>query len=603
VRSNLLIVPARLFIAMLFLSLLSTPGKTAEPPSPTPPEVRMSVNRTVMMPTDTLSITIIIKGFDLPGVVAPKWPSIPGFIHVDETSSVLPSAIGGRTYTLCKYVCSYIPTESGIFSIPSIQIQMPGLQFRSKVIQIKVLNPDGTSNDRIFTAPPPPPPVRPATGEPRIGPAEEMRIVAEASNLNPFLGDQVVITYKLLTTLGIGRKVTQTKRPDYQHFWAEQITMQGDSTSETLVIRGVRFYQILLDRVVVFPLETGSLTIEPATWTVVAKYEKPSYHEEERTLTTEPLKLTVQPLPAPPDSNSGRMEVGDYVINLNYPSSKVMLGQAFPIYLTIKGSGNIRGLLPPNLPSEDSLFNIVSIRAVHANFSPFVDTSLQPPEVRFGGEKVWEILVYPKTPGAIEFPSIPFTYFDTATRHYTRLTTDPIRFQVARLADKTVSLEGSSSSHPNNPTPWGLLGILFSLILILLGMVGYLLLARRRGLMGKAFKRRAPSVEVLLREAEEMVTHRGAGSFYDLISHAMTIALQQTLTIAPSALTRDELQDVLRRNGLPDRAVHEIFAVRDGCDEARFAGVAFEIEDRQMMLQTISDLHQELKERRFASKE
>ena len=584
--------------------LLASALSAVDPAPAAAPEVRMSVNRTTLLPTDTLSLTIMIKGYDLPGIVPPQWPAIPGFIQVDQTSSILPSAIGGKTYVLCKYVCSYIPTESGIFSIPSIQIRMPGLQFRSKVIQIKVLNADGSENTRVFTPPPPPPQASPAGGQARISQAEEMRIVAEVSDHQPFLGQQVVVSYRLLTTISIGRKVAQNQRPDYKHFWVEQIALPADNAPESVVVKGMRFYQILLDRVVLFPLETGDLTIAPAAWTVVGKFEKPSYHEEERRLSTEPLRIAVQPLPPLPGSAPGRMEVGDYQMSLNYPSARVKLGQAFPIYLTIKGSGNIRGLLPPALPSEGSQFNIVSIRAVHANFSPFVDASRQPVEVRFGGDKVWEILVYPKFPGRIEFPAIPFVFFDTATARYSHLSTDPVRFQVENLEGGTASLSGAApAKQAEDPPPWGLLAILTVLVLILAGMLAYIAVTPRGGAIGKAFKRRAPSVEALLREAEEMVTHLGAGSFYDVLSHAITSSLQQTLGVSATALSRDELQDVLARNGLPERAVAGIFAVRDHCDEARFAGVRYEVADRQEMLRTATLLHQELKERKFAAKE
>jgi hypothetical protein len=480
---------------------------------------------------------------------------------------------------------------------------MPGLQFRSKVIQIKVLNPDGSENTRVFT-PPPPPPQAPAAGEARISPAEEMRIVAEVSNEHPFLGQQVVVSYRLLTTVSVGRKVVQNQRPDYQHFWVEQIAPPADIAPETVLVKGVRFYQILLDRVVLFPLETGPLTIGPTAWTVVGKYEKPAYHEEERRLTTEALRIAVKPLPPLPGGAPGRMEVGDYQISLNYPSARVKLGQAFPIYLTIKGSGNIRGLLPPPLPSEGSQFNIVSIRAVHAHFSPFVDTSRLPVEVRFGGDKVWEILVYPKFPGRIEFPAIPFVFFDTAAARYSRLSTDSIRFQIESLDSGAPSLTGTAAAtRKENPPPWGLLVILAALILVLAGMLAYLAVTRRGGAIGKAFKRRPPSVEALLREAEEMVSHLGAGSFYDVLANAMVSSLQQTLGVAATALTRDELQDVLQRNGLPERAVAGIFTVRDHCDEARFAGTRFEVADREEMLETAMLLHQELKERKFAAKE
>jgi hypothetical protein len=556
----------------------------------TSPEGRMFINKATLRPNETLNVTIVVKGYDLPAIETPVWPDIPELTLVDRTQSVIPTTLGGRTYTRYRFVASYLPQASGTFIIPPIQVDIPGFTFQTQPVEIKVLNADGTENPTVHQSAPPTPvqPPRPTPLE--IEAEEEVRIITDLSTRRPYVGEQVVLTYKILTNVSIGQKVVQVQRPEYDQFWVEQVPSDPQHPFETFVRRGTRYYQIQLERLVIFPLEPGDITIDPASWRIIAKFERPEYHEEERLISTEPVTLQVRPLPATSAEQGERIQVGRYQLNLHYNSPSLKLGQAFPIYLTIRGSGNIRGLLPPEIP-EKPTFQLVSTRAVHDEFSAQTDRSQTPPMVNFGGEKVWEILIYPKKLGELTFPSIEFTFFDPRVGDYRTVSTRTIRFTVEEVADERDTLmEPAGQTAPGSPALSTVTIVLIVLVIALvLAFLFWLLFRRRVGAGGAG--RTISSVDDYLAEAEDMVGHKGSGAFYDLLFNAVILILQRLTGVSVQALTREELVDVIRRQHLSMDELQEIIGVLEFCDEARFAGLEADRQTRMEMLERVKRLH------------
>lgn len=568
--------------------------------SPSPPEVKMSLNKTTLLISESLNLTIIIKGFNLPDLEPPQWPEIPGFIQVDQSSSVIPSNVGGKRYVLSRFVCSYIPKESGISWLPSIQVSFPGVKFKSQPVQLKVLNQDLTENTRPL-APSAAAELTPASGNlPDIPKNDQMRIVAEVSNTTPFRGEQVILTYKLLTSVGVGRKIEQVKRPEFKQFWTESVPIKPEKMIETIVVKGLVYYQIMLDQMVLFPTTSGVLPIEPAIWKVIAKFESPLYHEEQRTLQAPALTLNVRALPPDPTGHAGdQPEVGTYHISLNLQSTKVKIGQAFPLYLTVKGFGNIRGLLPPKLP-ETPDFSVVSVRPVHSGFAPSVDTSTDRPKISFGGEKVWEILIYPKRLGDVVFPTVHYDYFDNDRTAYRRLDTAPVVFRVENVENRKAEQAEQDGKGASEPLSFIPLAILLVLAATLCGMLLIVVRQRRTMSRGSPSRRKTASVESLLKEAEEMATHRGAEAFFDVLLNSIYLMFQQMTGTPIQAMTREELMDVMKRSGNLSDDVCAIFSVLDSCDVARFADVRFEVQERKEMLVKARLLYQNIRARKFA---
>ncbi|MBN2431100.1 MAG: BatD family protein [Acidobacteria bacterium] len=556
------------------------------------PEGRMFINKSTLRPNETLNITIVVKGYDLPVIEAPDWPDIPELTLVDRTQSVIPTVVSGRTYTRCRFVASYIPQDSGIFTIPAIRIDIPGFTFQTQPVEIKVLNPDGSENPTVHEATPTPAARAPRPSPPQIEEEEEVRIITDLSTTRPYVGEQVVLTYKILTNISIGQKVVQEQRPEYKQFWVEQAPSEPQPPFETFVQRGTRYYQTQLERLVLFPLESGEITLEPASWRIIAKFERPSYHEEERVIRTDRVTLRAQPLPAGDRTPGERVQVGRYRLNLHYDSNALKLGQAFPLYLTIRGSGNIRGLLPPEIPEEPT-FELVSTRAVHDEFLPVLDNNQNPPVLNFGGEKVWEILIYPKQLGELIFPPIDFTFFDPRVADYRTTRTEAIRFTVAEVGDERDTLMEPAAEAKTEFTP------LSTLTIVLVGLAAVLLLAglfwilfRRRTRMRVA-GRKISSIDDLLAEAEDIVGHKGSSAFYDLLFNSVVLILQRLAGVPVQALTREELVDVIRRQHLSMADIQKIIGVLEFCDEARFAALEVDRKTREDMLERVKRLHQQ----------
>ncbi len=207
-----------------------------------------------------------------------------------------PLGIGGKTITLFRFAASC--RGGGITTVPVIEIRLPDFESSAPNPRHQNLNSDGTENPRRLSA-------ATALALPStrrrsdILPGDELKLIAEADTTSPYLGEQVLV-YKLLTRRGLGRKAVKVKKPDFKHFWAEQLTPQADNPLETVVRQGVTFYQLILERVVLFPLEAGRFTVEPASWKILGETSAPGAPVvEDRILSTGPIQLNVRPLPAP----------------------------------------------------------------------------------------------------------------------------------------------------------------------------------------------------------------------------------------------------------------------------------------------------------------
>jgi len=561
---------------------------------------KMFINKTSLLPNETLNVTIVVKGYNLPKIDPPKWPSIPEFTLVDQTISEIPTKIGGKTYTRYRFVASYLPQESGIFTLPSIMVRIPGFKFETQPVQIKILNPNGTENTTEYKKPTQL--TRPAPSQPpKIEATEEIRVIADLSNLTPYVGEQIVLTYKILTNVSIGQKVVQVQRPEYKQFWAEQVPFETNMPFETFVRRGVRYYQIFLEKLVLFPIESGEISVEPSSWKIIAKFERPEYHEEEKIITTTPIRFKVRPLPPLADGSEKRIHVGRYHLKIHYSSEDVKLGQAFPLYLTIKGSGNIRSLLPPQIP-DDPNFKSVSIRPVHEKFSPFLDRSQSPPKVSFGGEKIWEILVYPQVLGQLSFPSIQYMYFDPVLADYRTTRTKQAIFHVEKVDDEIVSLSDPQFPVKDEEPFFLSKHLMASMLVVLFTILLVYLVLRRKGKIGAAGPKRVAGIEELLTEAKNMVEHKGAAAFYDLLFSALIQILQKVTGVAVQAMTREELTDVIQRKDLAEEDIQNIISVLEFCNEARFAGMEADRTTRVEMLKKVNHLHSAVKQSRFSSR-
>ena len=192
--------------------------------------------------------------------------------------------------------------------------------------------------------------------------------------------------------------------------------------SETL-IRGER-YAILSQTTRAYAKSPGEYSIKPASQLLNFNISSsgfaflPMQQVEQRKLESNPLALTIKPLPAAPADFSGA--VGDFTFTSKVVPVTAAVGEPVTWTIELAGTGNwpdIAGL-PPREVSND--FQVVQPKSKRT----MKDGAL------FEGTLSEDVVLVPSRPGAYRLAPVRFTYFDTKSGTYKVIASEPVTVTV-----------------------------------------------------------------------------------------------------------------------------------------------------------------------------
>ncbi len=232
-------------------------------------------------------------------------------------------------------------------------------------------------------------------------------ITANVDNPTPYVGEQIIYTMR------IENNTTQLapvpRFPTFEGFWSG-----GTISRETETICGGTV-GVTTHRKALFPLQPGPQTITPGS----VDFSSNPVYEAASVISSQELTINAQPLPpSAPASFSGAVGIFP-LITATITDPRLNAGDPLTLRLTLQdGIGNIDQLDPPPLPLPDDWR--IYPQPAQADFA------VNPLSGRIGGTKTFEWSIIPTQTGAIQFPPIPFTYFDPARATYQTVTTTPI---------------------------------------------------------------------------------------------------------------------------------------------------------------------------------
>jgi hypothetical protein len=256
------------------------------------------------------------------------------------------------------------------------------------------------------------------------------------SNPNPYLGEQVIYTFRLYRIADVFDMFDQPywEPPAFTGFWSEGQPAQ----SQYQVQAGGALYNVTELTTLLFPSKVGPVTIEPALISMSA-----GFFGNNQRLQTEPVSLEVKPLPAnAPASFNGA--VGQFSLSSTVDTTATKVNEPITWQVTLNGYGNLKAApepVWPELPDWRSYDSQASINTDNQNG-------------QMGGYAVYERLMVPLKEGQATLPALEYSYFDPATGQYQTLTTEPIPVTVAP-GDGVVS-QSPASPPPAETSPTGI---------------------------------------------------------------------------------------------------------------------------------------------------
>ena len=428
---------------------------------------------------------------------------------------------------------------------------------------------------------------------------DDLMLRVNVSRSSVYKGEAVRATLKLYSRVNvIGSE--GAKLPSFDGFWSQQLEAEQGPFRETL--NGKVYDAYNLGEYILYPQQSGKLTIEPAKITIIAQMfvrnnrPRNSFFDNthdiynlRREVVSPAVTIDVKPFPAgAPQSFTGA--VGKYTMEAHISLTEMAANSAANIDLKISGTGNIGFVQEPKitLPATFELYDVKSteqIRTTAAGSSGF---------------RRFEYPFIARAEGDYTIAPIEFTYFSPESRQYVTLTSES--FAVTITPDKSspassptvttivgkqdVRLLGSDIrfiklTRPNlhavvAPLVFSPLYFVIVVAMLLLSVVLYFVIGKRiRDSHNTALVkgRRANKVAVQrFRAAEKYMREQNRHAFYEEMLRALWGYISDRFNIPVADLTKETIREELTRRGAVDQA-KDIISIISLCEEAQYSPV------------------------------
>lgn len=524
-------------------------------------------------------------------------PSFAGFIklmgpHTSYSSST--QIINGRITRETSYTYLYYlqAVNEGKYVIPPAAVTVKNKTYYSDSLRIDVT---GSSVQR--QAAQPGANVQPQNAPQSAPQGGQISIDLALSRREVYIGEPIAATIKLFTRVDLSG-INEIKYPAFTGFLKTDIETPPLTSLRQENINGTIYGTGVIQQFLLYPQVTGEITIDPVQITVLVQQRTgrsdPFFGDFFSTYTTvpqavasKPVKITVLPLPgSKPEDFSGI--VGKINIKAGINRDTVNVNDAINFKITISGNGNLKlASTPPlKLPPDVELYDPKIIDDIRNTMN---GTS---------GQRTFEYLLIPRHYGDFKIPPVTYSYFNTSTGNYERLTTPGFTFHARKGTGQSseITVYGGVSKEDVKflgkdirfirSDPGKLVkssGLIISRQSFFLGYVIALLIfliilfarrehIRRNADIAAVRNRRAGRIAVRrLKDASACMKKGETDRFYEEILKALWGYLSDKLNIPVADLKRSSAVNALLSGGVDDEKIKNLETILDKCEYARYA--------------------------------
>ncbi|MCL4538509.1 MAG: BatD family protein [Bacteroidetes bacterium] len=379
-----------------------------------------SVNNTTVGLNEQFQISFTFSGPNVNGASNFNQPNFNGFTVVsgpNQSSSM--QIVNGSVSGSMTYSYYLQPRSIGKFTIGSATIDYNGRPMSTEPLTITVVK--GTPKQTGAA--------QGHAGVTTQDISDNLFILATADKRDIYLGQQVVVTYKLYTRLPIASQLQVSKLPSYEGLWAEEINLPGVITFSTEVYKGKQYRVGVLKKVALFPSQLGELSVTPMVLDIPVEIRQKrsggdvfnqffndpffnSYQTIDYKATSNTIKLDVRPLPSKNVPKSFDGAVGNYTLSSQLDTAGAQANEPLTWKIQLSGEGNIQLLdMPPlNLPSGFDQYQPKTSQQINRDGT-------------ISGSKTFDYLVVPRVAGKRVLTPVEFSYFNPAKNSYVTLST------------------------------------------------------------------------------------------------------------------------------------------------------------------------------------
>jgi BatD DUF11 like domain len=251
-----------------------------------------------------------------------------------------------------------------------------------------------------------------------------------------FEGEPIVANWFIYTRGNI-LDLSRVKFPDLTGFWKEIIEEVPSLQFESEIINGIPYRRALLASHALFPLKSGSLSIDEYRIKAVVQFPSGAFGgfgfgpTQSIESASERKIIKVLPLPLEGKTESFRGGVGQFEVSRIVDTQKIYYNQAFSVKIRFEGRGNAKQIEFPQLnwAPDFELFDIRSEAKFFKDGTSF---------------KEFELILVPKPSDGkdtVTFPKLSFSFFDPKKKGYV---TKELNSETWKVLPSTAAAGGGS---------------------------------------------------------------------------------------------------------------------------------------------------------------
>jgi hypothetical protein len=509
-------------------------------------------------------------------------PDFQGFRVVGGPNQAISNSYinGKRSYSK-TYSYFLSPQSRGKFTIGQATIEVDGQIYKTTPVLVEVtaaVDKPKDENNAEYVA------------------SENVHLVAEISNTNPYLNEAITVVYKLYVShdVSITSSWREIDTPKYADFWSQNIDNQGNFKIYEGKYQGQDYRYVILRTTVLYPQKTGELDIEPLTLDVPIDVQGNRRDIFGRRLMTRVNKtisagnrtINVKPLPSAgrPDNYNGA--VGTFQFDVTTNRTTLDAGEALELNIKVSGNGNIK------------LFDLPSVKLPNSleMYEPERKENVRTGISGMTGDISESYTVIPQFKGNYPIRPISFSYFDPKTERYTTISSKEI---VLKVENGPVTSESNSVNETNNSKKevtlskeqfkyiklnanlepisnepffksalfWSLLGGPLALIPLFI-IVGKKRKRRMADFEGNKLRKAQRLAKKHLVEAKRNMKDKAA--FYEALERALHNYLKAKLNIETSEMSKDRIAVLLEERNVSNEQIQQFKKLLQSCEFARY---------------------------------
>lgn len=488
---------------------------------------------------------------------------------------------GKRSYSK-TYSYFLAPKKRGKFTIKQATIEIEGETYKTFPITINVTaavnKPNGNTAASDIAS-------------------ENIHLVAEVSNANPYLNEAITVVYKLYVSLETGVNNWREKDiPRFNDFWSQNIEIKGLNVQKG-DYKGEEYRYVVLRKTVLYPQKTGALKLEPLVLDITVEvptnrrdiFGRPLMAKVPKVITAGSRTINVKPLPEQEKPSDFKGAVGNYAFKVTTSKTQLNATESLQAKIEVRGKGNLKLFELPKLtvPSSLEVYEPEHQENVRTNLS-----GMQ-------GSISDTYTIVPQYRGKYPVPTISFSYFDPNTESYKRITSDDIVIDVIEGPTAAISTTENGTTgakqavNPNTNTfafiktasdwshvqtePFFKSKGFWSLVLLPFLAIPLAIVVRRKrderdaDVQGNRIRKADRLAKKYLGAAKKALGKKEA--FYLALEKALHNYLKAKLNIETSDFNKEKIENLLVERQVESNVILDFISILENCELARYTPI------------------------------